>query len=143
MTWKPARTKKQKVCKNTKNEKKSQRRQHREAEKARTRFAERTMRQRGGSLRPDVLAFCTAALDLFATLPLEKVQAIGFEIAILGRNGLDINNPEKKYELKEFPGEFSGLKLCVYMYVAFQQISPGTDVGIDFSKEYQAAHEMR
>ena len=114
-----------------------------QAEKARTRFAERTMRQRGGSLRPDVLAFCTAALDLFATLPLEKVQAIGFEIAILGRNGLDINNPEKKYELKEFPGEFSGLKLCVYMYVAFQQISPGTDVGIDFSKEYQAAHEMR
>jgi|GEM_PF-6718537 len=31
------------------------------------------------------------------------------------------------------------VNLCVWMYVAFQQISPGTDVGIDFSREYAAA----
>ncbi len=114
-----------------------------QAEVARTRIAERTMRDRGGVLRPDVFEYCTAALNLFATLPPEKIHAIGFEIAIFGQSGLDINNAHKKYELKELDGKFSGLKLCAYMYVAFQQIAPGTDVGIDFSREYAAAMALR
>ena len=75
-------------------------------------------------------------------MPSEKVQAIGFEIAILGQNGLDINNPDAKYTLKELPGEFTGLKLAAFMYVAFQQIAPETDVGIDFSTEYEAARGL-
>jgi hypothetical protein len=29
------------------------------------------------------------------------------------------------------------------MYAAFKQFAPNEDVGIDFSKEYQAALEMR
>jgi hypothetical protein len=29
------------------------------------------------------------------------------------------------------------------MYTAFQEFAPGEDVGIDFSKEYQAAVSMR
>jgi len=52
---------------------------------------------------------------------------------------LDINNAEKKNELKELPGEFNGLKLCFYMYVACRQIATGTDVGIDFSKEIRCS----
>ena len=64
-------------------------------------------------------------------------------IAILGQNGLDINNSDKKYLLKELPGEFSGLHLCSIMYAAFKQFAPNEEVGIDFSKEYEAAIAMR
>ena len=110
-----------------------------QAAKARSRFAEKTLRNRGGALRQDVLIYCQTALKLFAPMPPEKVQAIAFEIAVLGQNGLDINNYDKKYRLKELPGEFTGLKLCSFLYVASQQIAPGTDVGIDFSREYTAA----
>ena len=105
------------------------------------RIAERTMRKPGGQLRPDVLEYrrSASAVDIFATLPPEKVQAIGFEIAILGENGLDLNNPDTKYTLKELPGEFTGLKLAAFMDVAFQQIASGTNVGIDFPREYEAS----
>jgi hypothetical protein len=34
---------------------------------------------------------------------------VAYEIAILGRNGLDINDPAEKYTLKTMPGTFSGL----------------------------------
>jgi len=62
---------------------------------------------------------------------------------VLGSSGLDVNSPEPKYELKELPGKFSPLNLCAWMYVAFQQISPETNMGIDFSKEYTAALALR
>ena len=62
---------------------------------------------------------------------------------MLGQNGLNVNDPEKKYQLKELPGEFTALKLVTFMYVAFQQIAPGTDIGMDFSAEYQAAVSMQ
>jgi hypothetical protein len=70
---------------------------------SRTRIAEQKMRKHGGTMRPDVLIYCKTALELFATMPREKVQAIAFEIAILGQNGLDINTPATKYRLKELP----------------------------------------
>ncbi len=90
-----------------------------------------------------MLIYCQKALELFAPMPPEKVQAIAFEIAVLGQNGLDINNFDKKYRLKELPGKFTGLKLCSFLYVATQQFAPGTDVGIDFSREYEAAVGLR
>ena len=48
-----------------------------------------------------------AGPDIFAKLPPKKVQAIGFEIALLGQNGLDINNRDKLYHLKELASEFT------------------------------------
>jgi hypothetical protein len=90
-----------------------------------------------------VMMYITGALDKFAKMSSKDVQAIGFEIAILGQSGLDINNPDKKYSLRSLPGEFSGLHLCSIMYAAFKQFAPGEDVGIDFSKEYEAAVSMR
>jgi len=87
--------------------------------------------------------FGQSALEEFAKLSPGKVQTIAYEIAVLASSGLDVNSPEPKCELKELDGKFSGLKLCAYMYVAFQRIAPGTDVGIDFSKEYAAALALR
>lgn len=68
-----------------------------------------------------------------------QIQKIGFEIAILGQSGLDINDPTKRYTINSMPGEFTGLHLCSIMYAAFKQFAPKEDVGIDFSKEYEAA----
>lgn len=73
----------------------------------------------------------------------KDVRAIGVAIAILGQNGLDINDPVQKYTLRSLPGTYSGLHLCSIMYAAFKQFEPHEDVGIDFSKEYDAAFEMR
>jgi len=65
------------------------------------------------------------------------------EIAMLGRNALDINDPTDKYTLKALPGSFSGLHQLAIMYTAFRQIDPTTDTGADFGAKYQAALEMQ
>jgi hypothetical protein len=67
------------------------------------------------------------------------MRTIGVEVAMLGRSGLDINNPAKQYKLKNLPGEFSGLHLLAIMYAAFQQIDPSADLGADCSAEYKLA----
>jgi predicted Zn-dependent protease len=113
------------------------------AKQRRSAIAQKVLRDRGGELRPDVLMYLSGALEKFEGMPKDQIQRVGVEIAMLGQRGLDINNPEKKYALKSLPGKYSGLHLVSMMYVAFQEISPGTDVGIDFSREYQAAKAMR
>jgi Flp pilus assembly protein TadD len=112
------------------------------AKDRRTAIAQKTLRERG-TFRPDVMMYITGALDRFSRMAPQEIQTIGFEIAILGQSGLDINNPDKKYTLRSLPGEFSGLQLCSIMYAAFKQFAPNEDVGIDFSKEYEAAVSMR
>ena len=112
------------------------------AKTRRTELAEKVLRKRGGDLRPDVMMYITGSLERFSQMNAEEIKAVGMEIAMLGQNGLDINDPDKKYTLQSIPGTFSGLHLVAIMYTAFQQIAPGTDVGIDFSREYEAAKEL-
>jgi len=111
------------------------------AKDRRTAIAHKAMRDRG-DFRPDVMMYITGALEKFANMSTKDVQSIGFEIAILGQKGLDINDPDQKYSLSLLPGKFSGLHLCSIMYAAFKQFAPQEDVGIDFSKEYDAARKM-
>ena len=73
---------------------------------------------------------------------LDGVQKVGFEIAGLGMNGLDVNDPTPKYRLRTLPGEFSGLQLVSIQYVAFKQFAPDQDIGFDPSNEYRMALEM-
>lgn len=47
---------------------------------------------------------------------IERTKQITSEIAILGMNGLDINDPTQKYTLRSLPGNFSGLELLALMY---------------------------
>jgi hypothetical protein len=105
-------------------------------------LAQKVLRKRGGDLRPDVMMYITGSLERFSKMNAGEIKAVGMEIAMLGQNGLDINDPGKKYTLRSISGSFSGLHLVAMMYTAFQQIAPGTDVGIDFSKEYEAAKEL-
>ncbi len=113
------------------------------ARTARTRLAHETMRSNvAGGLRPDVVMYCLGALQKFQALGSAKAKAVTLEIAMLGRNGLDINDSTQKYTLKSLPGKFSGLHLVSIMYVGMQAIAPGEDAGIDLSREYSAALEI-
>ena len=62
---------------------------------------------------------------------------------MLGRSGLDINDPEPKYRLKSAPGEFSGLQLVAIMYVGLKRLAPDTDSSIDLSEEYALAMDEK
>ena len=115
-----------------------------QAEKARTGFAHRRLKASSvGGFRPDVMMYIASALQTFEKLGPQKRKAIALEIAMLGRNGLDINDPDDNYTLKSLPGKFSGLRLLAIMYTAFRQIDPTMDTGTDFSAEFKAATEMQ
>ncbi|MBI5633730.1 MAG: tetratricopeptide repeat protein [Nitrospirae bacterium] len=94
-----------------------------------------------------ITMYCLSALQYFEDKELPEIQKVGFEIAMLGRQGIDPANHDKKYSLKSIPGkEFSGLQLLAYMYAAFQVIDPFLDTGLAFKKEYKEAkklHEKR
>ncbi len=95
-----------------------------------------------GDIRFDAVMYCLAAVKKFADEGPEVRQSVTFEIALLGRNGLDINDPAQKYTLKSLPGMFSGLQLVSYMYVGMRQLAPDKDPGIDLSKEYESALQL-
>jgi hypothetical protein len=75
--------------------------------------------------------------------PIESVWNLALELAMLGNKGLNINDPTKKYRIRGWSGEFTGLHLISIMYAAFQQFAPDTDIGIDLSKEYRIAMDKR
>ena len=106
----------------------------------RTKIAQEIMRRQAtGGLRTDAVMYCLSALEKFQKLGPDKAKAITTEIALLGRGGLDINDPEKTYTLKSLEGEFTGLQLVSYMYVGLKSIDQNVDVGIDLDNEYDAA----
>lgn len=89
------------------------------------------------------MMYITGAIETFERLGDAKRREIGFEVAMLGNSGLEINDPAQKYQLKSLPGDFSGLHLVAIMYTAFRQMDPSLNAGIDFSKEYEAALSFR
>jgi tetratricopeptide (TPR) repeat protein len=92
--------------------------------------------------RIDAVMYCLSALELFSSKGRDEIFAVVSEIALLGRHGLDINNPEKKYRLKSLKGDFSGLHLLCCMYVGFRIYDDSIDIGADLSSEYQAAIKL-
>ena len=92
--------------------------------------------------RMDVVFYMISALEMFKDKPQKKVQDISFEIALLGRQGFEINDPNKKFRLRTLPGEFTALQLVSIMYIGFQQIDPSLDLGMDFTNEYNLALKM-
>jgi tetratricopeptide (TPR) repeat protein len=89
--------------------------------------------------RADAMFYCLSALQFFKDKAQEQVKQIAFEIGMKGRQGLDINNPGKKYTLDSMDGYFTGLQLVSYMYVGFKMIDTKLDVGLDLSEEYKQA----
>jgi len=92
---------------------------------------------------PAAVWFLLDALKRYATLPVEKVREIAFEIALLGQRGLDYASPEKKYSLRSLPGEsFSGLQLMCLMHAGFQQIAPEQYTGMDLAGPFLMALQL-
>ena len=98
---------------------------------------------KGKGFRTDAMFYCIHAMSLFEKLGPVETQKISYEIALKGREGLDINNPEKKYTLDSLEGTFSGLQLLSFMYVGFKLVAPHKDIGIDLSEEYNTARNFR
>ncbi len=113
------------------------------ARRARSKMAHDTFRgTAAGDVRMDAVMYCVDALEKFEKMTPEEVQAVTLEIALLGRQGLDTNDPTPKYRLKSLPGDFTGLHLLSLMYVGFKQIAPDHDIGFDFSREYAMAQQL-
>ena len=92
--------------------------------------------------RFDAVFYCLAAIEKFDTMNLEQIRGVVTEIAILGQSGLSTSDPDRKYQIRSFPGDFTGLQLVCYMYVGLQLIDPNVDLQFDLSKEYQIARML-
>jgi hypothetical protein len=89
---------------------------------------------------PAAVWFLLDALKRFASMDAGQVRAIAFEIALLGRSGLDYASSEKKYTLRSIPGEtLSGLQLMCLMYAGFKRIAPEVDSGVDLEEPWHQA----
>lgn len=113
------------------------------ARKARSRIAQEEYKGRvEGGLRMDAVMYCLAALETFHAMPEEGVRRVAFEIAVLGRSGLDVNDSAKQYDLSSLPGPYSGLQLVCMMHVGFRILGIEQDLGFDLSDEYEAARKL-
>lgn len=112
------------------------------AKELRSKIAALNFRKIGGDLRPDAVMYCLSGLKAFKAMTAEQVRQVGFEIAILGTRGINVNDPSSAYTLRSLPGTFSGLHLLCLQYAAFQQIEPSMDIGFDVSREYSEAQRM-
>lgn len=113
------------------------------ARQARSHRAQQSFRDgAAGGIRMDAVMYCLSALQRFSEMDATEVRGVAFEIAVLGRNGLDTNDSTSKYELRSLPGKYTGLQLVSMMFVGFKQIEPSADLGFDLSREYEAAQQL-
>lgn len=96
-----------------------------------------------GGIRMDVVMYMQGAFDVFAKMPREQVGKVIMEIAVLGQNGLQINDPMVRYTLDNMPGDFSGLQLLSMMHVGLKQFDPAADSGSGLDREYAVAAKAK
>lgn len=90
-----------------------------------------------------VTMYCLDAFQHFKDKTPQQIKDIAFEIAMLGRHGLDPHDADKKLHLALIPNkEFTSLQLLAFMYVAWQTFEPGADLNMDFQQEYILAKQM-
>jgi len=108
------------------------------AEEISREFAHEKFRQNSG-LNQDAVNYCLKALEKLKGMSPQEIKGTALETATLGQSGLDVNNPDKTYQLRSIPGNYTGLNVVCIMYAALQQVAPGQDVGFDIKAEYEAA----
>lgn len=104
-----------------------------------------------GTTNPDLLRakhpaavwFLLDALQRYSQISTEEVRKITFEVAMIGREGLDYANPDKKYKLRSVPDEtFSGLQMMCLMHAGLKRIAPEQDTGMDLHEPFLTALGM-
>jgi hypothetical protein len=83
------------------------------------------------------------AIQRLSCMDRELKRAVVVELVLLAAKGMAINDLETKHRLRTLDGEFDGLYLACLFYAAAQEVTPGEDIGIDFSREYQKAKEKK
>lgn len=90
-----------------------------------------------------VMFYCLDALKFLDGKTRDQVQAVAFEIGMLGRSGIDPDNRTSKFNLASVPGKtFSSLQLLAWMYTSFKELDPSLDTGLEFAKEWEMARAM-
>lgn len=83
------------------------------------------------------------AINFYEGKDEKEIQSVAFEIAMLGRQGLDPTNIDKRYSLNSIPErEFSPLQLLAYMFAGFQELDDSVDTELGFDEEYEQALRM-
>lgn len=91
----------------------------------------------GSAIRMDVVSYCVEALRFIKGLTDSQIQDIGFELALVGRQGFDTTSSVKRYRFAGIPERnFSGMEAIAWMYCLWQRIDASVDVGADLSREY-------
>jgi tetratricopeptide (TPR) repeat protein len=91
------------------------------------------------ALNQDAVGYCLNALEQFKDMSRQEVAGVALETATLGQSGLDVNNPDKTYQLRSIPGNYTGLNVVCILHTALQQVAPGQDSGFDIKAEYEEA----
>lgn len=100
-------------------------------------------RLKAKELGSNAVFYLLDALRLFRGKSLQEIQEITFEIGMLGKYGLDINDPQESHVLRALPGRvFSALQLICIMYAGFKRIEPGMDIGVDLGEEWGMAERV-
>jgi hypothetical protein len=114
------------------------------ARKALTQLAQDNFRDNvDGAVRMDAVFYLMDALDRFAGMGKADIGQVTMEVALLGQQGLRINDPDTRYTLRNLPGEFSALNLLCLMHAGVRSFDPSTDTGTGLDKEYEVAKTMR
>jgi Tfp pilus assembly protein PilF len=93
---------------------------------------------------PAAVFYFLDAFKRFDAMKAEEIRNIAFEIALLGRKGLDYSDAEKKYELNSIPNQkFSGLHLMCLMFAGFKRVAPEQDVGMDLEEPFLTALQIK
>ena len=104
-------------------------------------IADRELKARGP--RMDAVFYLLDAMRLFRGKSLQEILEINFEIGMLGKYGLNINDPQETHVLRALPGRvFSTLQLICIMYAGFKRIEPGMDIGVDLGEEWGMAEKL-
>ncbi len=69
-------------------------------------------------------------------MSLQEIQEITFEIGMMGKYGLDINDSQESHVLRALPGRaFLALQLLYIMHAGFKRIEPGMDIGVELGED--------
>ena len=114
------------------------------ARQALTQLAQDSFRDNAdGGVRMDAVFYMMDALDRFAGMSKADIGQVTMEVAMLGRQGLRINDPDTRYTLSNMPGEFSALNLLCLMHAGVRSFDPDADTGTGLDKEYEVTKAMR
>lgn len=95
------------------------------------------------SRHPAAVMYFLDGFKRYEAMTPEQVRQLAFELAVLGRNGLDYSSPDEQYQFGSLPGRtFTGLHLMCLMYAGFKRVAPEHDLHMDLNEPFLTALAM-